>query len=338
MKKLISEPENVDAVWALRDELIGLANNPKDYASFYHNIGGSRVVHNKVHNLYGFNMTRAAGEALEEILPDKRFLLFSRSSYIGMHRYGGIWTGDNKSWWSHLLLNTKMLPSLNMCGFLYVGADLGGFGADTTRELLLRWLALGVFTPLMRNHAALGTREQECYQFENPEDFAHVIGVRYRLLPYLYSEYMKAALEDDMLFKPLAFEYPGDDMAANVEDQLMLGNELMIAPVYTQNAKGRYVYLPEEMTLVKFLPDGSISQEIMPKGHHYINVPLNVVPMFIRKGKCIPVAEAAEKVEDIDTGSLKLLGYKGSSYELYEDNGFTRNYDLEKSCRVLNFD
>jgi alpha-glucosidase len=190
----------------------------------------------------------------------------------------------------------------------------------------------------MRNHAALGTREQECYQFENPEDFAHVIGVRYRLLPYLYSEYMKAALEDDMLFKPLAFEYPGDDMAANVEDQLMLGNELMIAPVYTQNAKGRYVYLPEEMTLVKFLPDGSISQEIMPKGHHYINVPLNVVPMFIRKRKCIPVAEAAEKVEDIDTGSLKLLGYKGSSYELYEDNGFTRNYDLEKSCRVLNFD
>ena len=55
--------------------------------------------------------------------------------------------GDNKSWWSHILLNLKMLPSLNMCGFLYTGADLGGFGADTTRDLVLRWLALGVFTP-----------------------------------------------------------------------------------------------------------------------------------------------------------------------------------------------
>ena len=113
--------------------------------------------------------------------------MFSRASYIGMHRYGGIWTGDNKSWWSHLLLNLKMMPSLNMCGFLYAGADLGGFGADATADLVLRWTALGVFTPLMRNHSALGTREQESYRFGSAEDFRHVIGVRYRLVPYLYS-------------------------------------------------------------------------------------------------------------------------------------------------------
>ena len=121
--------------------------------------------------------------------------------------------------------------------FPLCGADLGGFGADTTRELLLRFLALGVFTPLMRNHAAMGTREQECYQFENIGDFRHVIGVRYRLLPYLYSEYMKAALNDDLYFKPLAFVYPEDKMAVRIEDQLMLGNEIMIAPVYEQTEK-----------------------------------------------------------------------------------------------------
>ena len=131
--------------------------------------------------------------------------------------------GDNKSWWSHILLNLKMLPSLNMCGFMYTGADLGGFGDDTTRDLLLRFLALGVFTPLMRDHAAEGTREQECYQFENIEDFRSVINARYRLVPYLYSEYMKAALNDDMYFKPLGFVYPDDKMAIRVEDQLMLG-------------------------------------------------------------------------------------------------------------------
>ena len=180
--------------------------------------------------------------------------MFSRSSYIGMHRYGGIWMGDNKSWWSHILLNLKMLPSLNMCGFLYTGADLGGFGADATRDLVLRHMALGVFTPLMRNHSAIGTREQECYQFENIEDFRNVVNVRYRLVPYLYSEYMKAALNDEMMFKPLAFEYPEDRMAVNVEDQLMLGNEIMIAPVYTQNAIGRYVYLTEDtFPTLKFL-------------------------------------------------------------------------------------
>lgn len=217
-------------------------------------------------------MTRSAGEAFERISPDKRILMFSRSSYIGMHRYGGIWTGDNCSWWSHILLNLKMMPSLNMCGFLYTGADLGGFGANTTRDLLLRWLALGVFTPLMRNHAALGTREQEPYQFEHIEDFRNVIGVRYRLVPYLYSEYMKAALNDDMYFKPLAFVYPDDKLARNTEDQLMIGNEIMIAPVYTQNAIGRYVYLPEEMMFVKFLGNGNMFQEILPKGIHYVEV------------------------------------------------------------------
>ena len=333
MAAFIRQEENKDDVWSMQNLVMSLANSPTDLASFYHNINGDMICHEKLHNLYGFNMTRAAGEALREISPKKRCLLFSRSSYIGMHRYGGLWTGDNKSWWSHILLNLKMLPSLNMCGFLYVGADLGGFGADTSRDLLLRWLALGVFTPLMRNHAALGTREQECYRFERVEDFRHIIGVRYRLLPYLYSEYMKAALTDDMLFRPLAFDFPADAMAANVEDQLMLGGELMIAPVYTQNAKGRYVYLPEEMMLVRFLPDGNISEEILPRGHHYISVPLNVVPLFIRRGKCIPLADAAECVSQLNTEHLNIIGYKNGSYILYEDDGYTRDYDLERNCR-----
>ncbi len=300
-----------------------LSNNPKDYGRFYHNINGEMICHEKVHNLFGFNMTRAASEAFEKICPSKRILLFSRSSYIGMHRYGGIWTGDNKSWWSHILLNLKMLPSLNMCGFLYVGADLGGFGDNTTRDLLLRWLALGVFTPLMRNHAALGTRDQEFYRFENPEDFRHVIGVRYRLIPYLYSEYMKAALQDDMYFKPLAFEYPEDSFAPQVEDQLMLGNEIMIAPVYTQNALGRYVYLPEEMMFVKFMPDGTITTETLAPGHHYVSVALNEVPLFIRKGKCIPVAHTAEYTDAIDYNTIEYIGYPEASYDLYNDDGIT---------------
>ena len=243
--------------------------------------------------------------------------------------------GDNKSWWSHILLNLKMLPSLNMCGFMYTGADLGGFGDDTTRDLLLRFLALGVFTPLMRDHAAEGTREQECYQFENIEDFRSVINARYRLVPYLYSEYMKAALNDDMYFKPLGFVYPDDKMAIRVEDQLMLGNEIMIAPVYEQNARGRYVYLPEEMKFIKFMPDGTIFEEVLAKGAHYVDVALNEVPLFIRSGKCIPVAEVAECVKDIDTEKLKMLGYEGSSYTLYEDDGIHKDYDKKENYRVL---
>ena len=321
------------SVWPLMWKLGSLANSREDYRRFYHNTKDGRVRHDKVHNLFGYYMTRAAGEAFERIDPDKRFLMFSRSSYIGMHRYGGIWTGDNKSWWSHILLNLKMLPSLNMCGFLYTGADLGGFGADTTRDMLLRWLALGVFTPLMRNHAAQGTREQECYQFEAIEDFRHVIGVRYRLIPYLYSEYMKAALNNDLYFKPLAFVYPEDTMALQVEDQMMLGDEIMIAPVYTQNAKGRYVYLPEEMKFVKFLPDGTISEEVLGQGHHYVEIALNEVPLFIRSGKCIPLAESAEYVEAVDMEHMTVLGFAGAEYMLYEDDGVSRNYRKPEEYR-----
>ena len=116
---------------------------------------------------------------------------------------------------------------------------------------------------------------------------------------------MKAALNDDMYFKPLAFVYPDDKLARNTEDQLMIGNEIMIAPVYTQNAIGRYVYLPEE-------------------GIHYVEVALNEVPLFIRKGCAIPVADFAESVPDIKEESIRMVGYEGASYERYTDDGVSR--------------
>lgn len=313
----------------LRDKLTGLANRRKDYESFYHNMDGQIVRHDKVHNLYGYQMTRAAGEAFEHLQPDKRILLFSRSSYIGMHRYGGIWTGDNQSWWSHLLLNIKMMPSLNMCGFLYSGADLGGFGSNCTRDLLLRWLAFGIFTPLMRNHTAFGTRNQECYQFGDTEIFRDILSIRYSLIPYLYSEYMKACLNDDMMIKPLAFDYPDDDFARHVEDQLMIGESIMIAPVYEQNAVGRYVYLPEDMLLILFRSPSKRSCCIMHKGIHYISVGLGEVPVFIRKNKLLPLCRACEYTDQMDTSKFEIIAFtdKEIDYLLYEDDGFSKDYD-----------
>ncbi len=313
-----SSMEVLMAFGAMND---AVRNNPADYAAIYHEVNGEPVCHSRVHNLYSACVVRAAAEAFERLRPGERLLLFSRSSFIGMHRCAGIWTGDNKSWWSHLLLNIKMLPSLNMCGFLYVGADVGGFGGDVSRDLLLRWLALGVFMPLMRNHSALFTREQEFYRFSGPEDFEAVIKVRYRLIPYLYSEYLKAAYGDDLYFLPLGFVYPDDPVARETEDQLMVGGDIMIAPVYTQNASGRLVYLPEEMMFVCFGPDGAFRTKVLPAGVHRVDVALNEVPLFIRKGHAIPVADAAECVEDIDYGTIQMVGYPGAVYEFQEDEG-----------------
>ena len=238
---------DVNSFFEMTELVSTIANNPEDYASFYHNYKGKRYRHDRVHNLFGYYMTRSASEAFQRYLPEKRILLFSRASYIGMHRYGGIWQGDNLSWWSHLKMNVQMMPSLNMCGYLYTGADTGGFGADVTEDLLLRWMEFAVFTPLFRNHSARGTRQQEVYCFSHEERFLNVIGARYQLLPYLYSEYMKAALSGTMMFSPLSFVYGKDALARQVEDQLLVGENIMVAPVYTQNVTGRVVYFPERL-------------------------------------------------------------------------------------------
>ena len=187
---------DIQSFFEFKGMVEGVANNLGDYERFYHRAtqpdGEAVVRHDHVHNLYGYNMTRAASESFKELAPDKDILMFSRASYIGMHRYGGIWTGDNHSWWSHILLCLKMLPSLNMCGFMYVGSDIGGFNDNTTEELLMRWMGLGVFVPLMRNHAAAGTRYQELYRFTDTDAFKNIVNIRYALIPYLWDAYKKA--------------------------------------------------------------------------------------------------------------------------------------------------
>ena len=335
INELSKENLGVDSFFEFTGLVAGISNNVGDYDTFFHETDGKKVPHSKVHNLYGYNMTKAAGEAFETLSPDKRILMFSRSSYIGAHRYGGIWQGDNKSWWSHLLMNLQMMPSLNMAGFLYTGADVGGFGSDTTEDLMLRWLQLAVFTPLMRNHSCRGTREQELYRFDNCDTCKKMIEIRYGLIPYLYSEYMKAALTDEMMFRPLGFDFPMDADARGVEDQLLLGNELMIAPVYTRNAAGRYVYLPEEMMLVRMRSLTDYETGILPAGHHYVKAELSELVFFIRKGKAVPMGAAAINTENLDFSTLKLLGYAGATYELYEDDGYTKEYSVEHHGKYL---
>ncbi|MEE0061039.1 MAG: glycoside hydrolase family 31 protein [Acutalibacteraceae bacterium] len=315
---------DINSFFEFRD----IFSNLLDYTEFYHDVNGKQVRHDKVHNLYGFYMTKSASEAFDEIIPDKRTLMYSRSSYIGMHRYGGIWTGDNQSWWSQLELSIKQMPSLNMCGFMYVGSDIGGFGSNTTEDLVLRWTGFGVFTPLMRNHAALGTRDQECYRFDNIDMFRNVLKVRYRLVPYLYSEYMKACLNNGMMFKPLAFDYCNDPFAARVEDQLMVGDSIMIAPIYQQNAKGRYVYLPEDMLFVKLSGDEVVCKEAMTKGHHYIDVAMDEVPLFIKKGAILPLCDSALSTEELDMQSLQLIAFGDKAeFDMYTDDGITKQYN-----------
>lgn len=332
ISKLTKGDVGIKEYFGFTDMVAGLNGNEGYYDKFCHDIDGQLICHRKIHNLYGMNMTRSAFEALKKINPDKRTLFFSRSSYVGAHRYGGIWQGDNKSWWSHILMGMQQLPALNMAGFLFIGSDVGGFGSDTTEDLMMRWLQFAMFTPLMRNHSADGTRRQELYQFSNVKELGKMIEIRYSLIPYLYSEFLKAYRDDLMMFRPLAFDFEGDEDASVVEDQLLIGDELMIAPIYKQNAKGRYVYLPEDMMLVRMRSTEDYETEVMTQGHHYVKADLNELIFFIRKGKAVPMCKPCMNTTLIDMTTIKLVGFEGSSYELYGDDGISM--DAEKSFKI----
>ena len=303
---------DIQSFFEFKGMVEGVANNLGDYERFYHRAtqpdGEAVVRHDHVHNLYGFNMTRAASESFKELVPDKDILMFSRASYIGMHRYGGIWTGDNHAWWSHILLSLKMLPSLNMCGFMYVGSDIGGFNDNTTEELLMRWMGLAVFVPLMRNHAAAGTRYQELYRFTDTDAFKNIVTMRYALIPYLWEAYRKAVEQDTLMYRPLGFEHPEDRVAVATEDQLYVGEDIMICPVYTQNAVGRYVYLPEPMTMVRMKSADEYELEKYEAGHYFVEIPAQEIVFFIRDGHRIPLYKSAEYAEAVFENECEWIG------------------------------
>ena len=151
------------------------------------------------------------------------------------------------------------------------------------------------------------------------------------------SELVKAAMKDDMLFRPLAFDYPADKRAQRVEDQLMLADSCMIAPVYEQNARGRCVYLPEDMLMVRFRSAEDFDCIPMEKGTHYIDLAMNEFPLFIKKGHVIPLAKTAESVAKIGENDLTLLGWlaHGTAFTLYNDDGETAHIDLDKGLTLV---
>ncbi len=295
MKTYKSEDINIHNFFTLKDMIANLSNNREDYKLFYHDYKGERYSHELVHNLYGYNMTRAAGEHFDSL--DKDILMFSRASYIGAHRYGGIWQGDNHSWWSHIKLNMSMTMSLGMVGFLFTGADIGGFSSNTSPQLMLRWLEFGIFTPLMRNHSAIFTRQQEAFRFDNMSQMRDIIRIRYAMLDYIYEQFKSAVEANSLYMRPLSFDYPDDMIARKIEDEILVGDSIMIAPVYEQNATSRYVYLPEKMKMMRLSSPENIYEEVLEKGHHYIEVAMNEVLIFVKEGKDFVLGEANEYVD-----------------------------------------
>jgi alpha-glucosidase len=225
-----------------------------------------------------------------------------------------------------------------MCGFLYSGADTGGFNGDANAELIIRWSQFSLFTPLFRNHSAMGTRSQEPFAFdeESKNIIKNTIKLRYALIPYIYSEYMKAVINKDIYFSPLSFEYD-DEMSKRVENQLLVGDSLMISPVYEENAKGRNVYLPEDMLLWKVEDYNDRNYQVLKKGHRYLDVDFREIPICIRKNKMLVLGKSANNVESIENDEVHVIAFvtNEAKYSYYDDDGKSYDYKEGKYSEIV---
>ncbi|SHE27217.1 alpha-glucosidase [Marinitoga hydrogenitolerans DSM 16785] len=324
----------------IKDEAVNLSNKREYYESFYHETPYGKYTNDELHNLYGYYMTKATVEdGFNKYISNKRYLLLSRSSYSGHHRIATIWMGDNMSWWEHMIVNIQMLMSLNMAGFFYTGADIGGFGANASPELIIRWMQLGVFSPLYRNHSAIGTRQQEPWAFDNyiEEIMKNTIKLRYALIPYLYSEFFSSVEKLKPFISPIFFHFD-DETSKNIEDQFMVGDSIMAAPIIKPNARGRFVHLPEVKWLywkASKVEDREI--KVYDSGDYFVESNLNEIPIFIKENTLIALNE--ENINYVNEKNIKELTIIGlvtdkAEFEYFEDDGDTYNYKDGKYTKI----
>jgi alpha-glucosidase len=236
-----------------------------------------------------------------------------------VHRYAAVWTGDNVASWTHLRLVTPMVLGLGLAGVPFAGADIGGFMGSPSGELFLRFLQLGAFLPFFRTHAWLKAKRREPWSF-GPEIEAaarRVIELRYRLLPYLYTAFHQNERDGRPVVRPLWWDGDHDAGAFAADDQFMLGDHLLVAPVVRRGARSRTLYLPRGEW--RRFETGERYQ-----GGRAITVPapLAEIPLFVRAGAVLPMREVQQYADERPLARLDLELYPGEAVsECYEDDG-----------------
>lgn len=294
-----------------------------------HGEPGEEVSHSLVHNAYANLMSEATCEAFRRFLPGTRPFVISRAGCAGIQRHACVWTGDNSSWWEHLLMAMPMCLNMGMSGVAFVGTDVGGFLYDSDPELVARWTQLGAFTPLFRNHAAIGTRPQEPFALGEPYESIcrKYIKLRYRLLPYIYTLIRGSSVDGVPAMRPMALEFPRDEKSHTLFDQFMLGPAILVAPVYQPGMDCRRVYLPEGTWF-----DLETGEALVGGRDVLAEAPLGRIPLFYRGGAIVPygremgfVGERPQALELIDV--CPCADAPAGAFELYVDDGETREYE-----------
>jgi alpha-glucosidase len=315
----------VDGVW---NDLNEPAQNFMPEAIY--DFGGERRTDMQARNLYALQTTSLTYETMKELRPNVRPWIFSRSGFSGIQRYSANWGGDANTSFDSLRVSVQMSASMGLSGQNQFGHDIGGFLGAPSPELFIRWMQFGSLIPIFRNHATDTTPPREPWVFGEPYSTMarEIINRRYRLLPYLYTVTEEASRSARPTLAPLVFHFPQDELTYNRDDEFMLGDSLLVAPVVVDGARTRTLYLPAGTAWYDFYDPaaGALAggQEIT------VSAPLDRIPIFVRAGAIIPQGPVRqyvnEPVEERMTIDIYPGGAPQSSFTLYEDDGVSFDY------------
>lgn len=286
----------------------------------------ARYPHARFHNEYALLMAMATREGLERARPGMRPFILSRAGSAGIQRYCANWLGDNQSRWDHLWMSIPMALGLGLSGQAFVGADVGGFAGNSSPELLMRWYQCAALTPFFRNHAATGTVDQYPWSFGAAvEDICRrAMHLRYGLLPYIYTMFMQAGTTGAPIQRPMIYAFQSDPKVRELDDQYLFGDQLLVAPIYTPQARHREVYLPEGTWHHWHTGDTwQGPQSIVTEA------PVEYIPLYARGGAVIPTwptipqTLAGYQAETLDLNIFIPAEDGKWSSALYEDDGLT---------------
>ncbi len=293
---------------------------------------GGEASHALVHNQYGLLMARATFDGLRRARPDARPFVLSRAGYSGIQRYAAQWTGDNVSTWPHLAITIPMVAGLGLSGQPFAGADLGGYAGDPTPQMFTRFLQAGVLFPFFRVHSDGQGPRREPWAFGAPYEAANraILGLRYRLLPTLYSAFWQHAHTGAPVMRPLFWDRPQDASLWTAGDEYFCGDHVLVAPVVAPEEDTRRVVLPRgrwyrfpdgpsyagDRTVVVPAPRVESATGIDTSG-------VGGLPLFARAGGVVFTGPAQEWVGQDTTGAVEAHLYVGgeATSELYEDAG-----------------
>lgn len=299
-------------------------------------------MHNEIHNVYGLTWDKVVKEQFEKRNPNKRIFQMTRSAFAGMQRYTFGWSGDSGNGnnvldgWNQLANQIPLSLSAGMGLIPFWATDISGYCGDikdysAMTELYVRWLQFGLFNPLSRAHHE-GNNAVEPWLFgEEAEKICKSsIELKYRLLPYIYTYAREAHDKGLPLMRALFLEYPLDKNAINQNTEFLFGKELLVAPVVKKGAVTKQVYLPEGEWID--FNDGRTKYE----GEQTITykTPLNIVPLFVKKGSIIPMMPVMQYVHEKKNFPIFFEIFPANengkaSFELYEDDGESLAYQKD---------